>query len=58
MKEVLKLICTSCPQGCALEVTVEGKNVLKVEGEGCLRACFCLFVGKTYKKTYSELPPT
>ena len=35
MEEILKLICISCPQGCALEVTVEGKTTLKVEGESC-----------------------
>ena len=35
MEELLKLICISCPQGCALEVTVEGKTVLKVDGESC-----------------------
>ena len=35
MEEIIKLICISCPQGCALEVTVEGKNILKVDGESC-----------------------
>jgi CxxC motif-containing protein len=35
MEELKKLICISCPQGCTLEVTVEGKTVLKVNGESC-----------------------
>ncbi len=35
MEETKKIICISCPQGCALEVTVEGKTVLKVDGEAC-----------------------
>lgn len=35
MEELIKLICISCPQGCALEVTAEGKTVLKVDGESC-----------------------
>ena len=35
MEELKKIICISCPQGCTLEVTVEGKTVLKVEGESC-----------------------
>lgn len=35
MEEIIKIICISCPQGCALEVTVEGKTILKVDGAFC-----------------------
>jgi CxxC motif-containing protein len=35
MEELIKIICISCPQGCALEVTVEGKTVTKVDGASC-----------------------
>jgi len=35
MEEIIKLICISCPQGCALEVTVEGKTVVNVDGAAC-----------------------
>jgi CxxC motif-containing protein len=35
MEEVIKLICISCPQGCALEVTMEGKTITKVDGASC-----------------------
>ena len=35
MEEVIKLICISCPQGCALEVTMEGKTITKVDGAAC-----------------------
>lgn len=31
------LICVTCPMGCALEVTLEGEQVLAVEGQGCKR---------------------
>ena len=37
MEEVIKLICISCPQGCALEVTMEGKTITKVDGAACKR---------------------
>mgnify|MGYP000193007504 CR=1 FL=1 len=32
-----KMICITCPMGCALEVTHEGSTVLKVEGNTCKR---------------------
>jgi len=35
MPEVKKFLCVSCPVGCALTVTVEGAEVLKVEGNTC-----------------------
>ena len=34
---VTKMICITCPVGCSLEVTHEGKKVIKVEGQGCKR---------------------
>ncbi len=37
MEESIKLICISCPQGCALEVTMEGKTIINVDGAGCKR---------------------
>lgn len=33
--ETRELICINCPLGCALTVTMEGKNVVKVEGNTC-----------------------
>ncbi|MEG1431856.1 MULTISPECIES: DUF1667 domain-containing protein [Eubacterium] len=36
MKEI-KMCCTTCPNSCALMVTVEGDQVLKVEGNTCKR---------------------
>lgn len=35
MEEIKKLICISCPKGCSLDVTVDGKTILKVDGETC-----------------------
>jgi CxxC motif-containing protein len=32
-----KIICITCPKGCTLDVTREGKTILKVEGSGCKR---------------------
>lgn len=32
-----ELTCIGCPLGCALTVTMEGKQVLKVEGHSCKR---------------------
>ncbi len=43
MEEIIKIICISCPQGCALEVTVEGKTITKVDGASCKQ-------GKEYAK--------
>jgi len=34
-EETTKLICITCPVGCELTVTHEGKKVLKVEGNQC-----------------------
>ena len=31
------LICVTCPMGCTLEVTLDGEQVLAVEGQGCKR---------------------
>ena len=36
-EETTNLICITCPMGCALTVTHEGKTVLKVEGNQCKR---------------------
>lgn len=35
MEEIIKLICISCPQGCPLEVTVEDKTIINVDGAAC-----------------------
>lgn len=35
MEEIIKIICISCPQGCALEVTMEGKTITNVDGASC-----------------------
>ena len=35
MKEIIKIICISCPQGCALEVTVEDGTIINVDGAAC-----------------------
>lgn len=35
MEEITKMICISCPQGCALEVTHDGNTLIKVSGESC-----------------------
>ena len=32
-----EMICITCPMGCTLKVTHEGKEVLNVEGYGCPR---------------------
>jgi CxxC motif-containing protein len=36
-EETTKIICITCPMGCTLEVTHDGKTVTKVEGEQCKR---------------------
>ena len=36
MKEV-KMCCTTCPNSCALVVTVDGDKIVKVEGNTCKR---------------------
>ncbi|MDR1650494.1 MAG: DUF1667 domain-containing protein [Synergistaceae bacterium] len=35
MPDVKKFLCVSCPVGCSLTVTVEGTEVLSVEGNTC-----------------------
>ena len=37
MTETKNFICVACPVGCALKVEVEGKEVLRVEGNTCPR---------------------
>lgn len=34
-EEITKLICITCPVGCTLEVTHEGKTILQVDGSQC-----------------------
>ena len=34
-EEMTKIICITCPMGCTLEVTREGKTITKVDGHGC-----------------------
>jgi CxxC motif-containing protein len=36
-EETTKIICITCPMGCTLEVTHEGKTVTKVDGHECKR---------------------
>jgi len=36
-QEHKKLICITCPRGCALDVTMEGEAVIKIEGNSCKR---------------------
>ncbi|MCX5976619.1 MAG: DUF1667 domain-containing protein [Coprothermobacterota bacterium] len=36
-QEHRKFICITCPRGCALDATVEGKAVVKIEGSSCKR---------------------
>ena len=36
-QEHKKLICITCPRGCALVVTVGGETVIKTEGNSCKR---------------------
>jgi CxxC motif-containing protein len=36
MEEETKVICITCPKGCALDVTKEGETILKIE-QGCKR---------------------
>ena len=35
-EETIKIICVTCPKGCRLDVTHDGKTVIKVEA-GCKR---------------------
>ena len=36
-KTILNLTCIQCPLGCPLTVTMEGKEILSVEGNTCKR---------------------
>jgi len=36
-QEHRKFICITCPRGCALDVTMEGEAVFKMEGNSCKR---------------------
>ena len=36
MKEQLKILCITCPKGCALEVTRDGETIVEVKS-GCKR---------------------
>jgi len=31
------MICITCPKGCTLDVTLEGRTILKVDNTGCKR---------------------
>ncbi len=37
MEEETRVICITCPKGCALDVTREGATVLEIRGGGCKR---------------------
>lgn len=37
MTEKRELICIGCPMGCQLEVTLEGKKVIEVKGNSCIK---------------------
>ena len=37
-QRVLNMICVGCPVGCDLKITVDGKELILVEGNGCPRA--------------------
>jgi len=34
-EEITKMICVTCPVGCTLEVTHEGKAIINVDGHAC-----------------------
>ncbi len=36
-EETTKMICITCPVGCALEVTHEGETIIGVKGDTCKR---------------------
>lgn len=46
---IKELTCIVCPKGCALKVTLEGKQVLAVEGHTCRR-------GEVYARTECTAP--
>jgi CxxC motif-containing protein len=37
MHEVREFICVTCPVGCSIEATVEGDQLVAVEGQACKR---------------------
>ena len=37
MSNKIELTCIGCPMGCQLEVEIKDKNVIKVEGNLCIR---------------------
>lgn len=37
MEETTKLICITCPKGCRLSATLDGKTIVSVEGNTCKR---------------------
>jgi len=36
-QEHRKLICITCPRGCSLDLTMEGEDIVKMDGNGCKR---------------------
>ena len=36
-EEITKMICITCPVGCALEVSHEGETIISIEGDTCKR---------------------
>ncbi|MCX6062721.1 MAG: DUF1667 domain-containing protein [Caldiserica bacterium] len=36
-QEHRKLICITCPRGCSLDLTMEGEDIVKMDGSGCKR---------------------
>lgn len=37
MKEKIKILCITCPKGCALDVTRDGETIVEVLNSGCKR---------------------
>lgn len=37
MQEHRQFICVTCPVGCALDATIEGDQVIEVQGQSCRR---------------------
>jgi CxxC motif-containing protein len=35
MDKTQKLICISCPQGCTLDITMDGETIVNVDGNAC-----------------------
>ena len=36
-EEITKMICITCPVGCALEVTHDGETIIDIKGDTCKR---------------------